>query len=66
MNPTPAEIPKLIPVKCSAIIPPINAKGTFKRTNPASFAFPNNMNRSMKIPNNEIGTTCDNVPVAQT
>lgn len=31
-KPTPVEIPKYLPVRCKAIMPPIIAKGTFAKT----------------------------------
>ena len=59
MNPTPAEIPKFIPVTCNARIPPMSANGTLINTYAASFALLNIMNNKMKIRTKLIGTTCD-------
>ncbi|MNY53847.1 hypothetical protein D3C86_1896450 [compost metagenome] len=59
MNPTPAEIPKFIPVTCRARIPPMSAKGTLIKTYAASFALLNMMNKRMKIKTKLIGTTCE-------
>ena len=57
INPIPAEILKLVLVICKAINPPTIAKGTFKKTNPASFKFPNIVNSNKKINKRLIGTT---------
>ena len=66
MNPTPADIPKLIPVKCKARMPPINANGTLAITSDASLMFPNMMNSSRKMAIRLIGTTFINLSVART
>ena len=60
----PALILKLMPVMCKANMPPINAKGTFKIVNNASFTFPNVMNKIRNIANKQIGTTLAKVEVA--
>jgi hypothetical protein len=57
INPIPAEILKLVPVKRRAAIPPIIAKGILTIINPASMTFPKRTNRIKKISNMLIGTT---------
>ena len=57
MNPTPAEIPKLVAVMCNAYIAPTREKGTFRSTYTASLTLPNIMNRNTKINNKLKGTT---------
>lgn len=66
IKPTPADIPKFIPVTCKAKIPPIKAKGTLSKTNAASLALPNRISKSIKIATKLIGTTCPKRAVART
>ena len=60
INPIPAEMPKLMQVRCSANIPQKIANGSFSRISPASITLPNRMNRMKKIKTRLMGTTTFN------
>jgi hypothetical protein len=57
INPMPADMLKFVPVISRATMPPTTAKGTLRKTRPASFRFQNMINNRRNISNKLIGTT---------